>query len=48
MSKEVREEFGDFIEQEKAYGCRGSLNDKGDFTYTELKQKAKEFLKLRD
>ena len=44
MYKRLREDFGDFIEQEKADGHRGSLNDKGDFTYAELRQKAKEFL----
>ncbi len=44
MNRSIRESFGDFIEQEKVDGYRGSLNEKGDFTYTELRQKAKEFL----
>jgi len=46
LTREQRAEFGDFIEQEKAGGWRGSLNDKGDFTYKELHQRAQEFKKL--
>jgi hypothetical protein len=48
MSKEIREAFGEFIEQEKIDGNRGSLNQRGDFTYGELRQKAREFLDLLD
>lgn len=48
MSKEIREAFGEFIEQEKIDGNRGSLNQRGDFTYGELRQKAKDFLDLLD
>jgi len=48
MKQETRSEFGDFIEQEKAEGRRGSINEKGDFTYSELRQKAKKFLGLLD
>jgi hypothetical protein len=44
MTQETRRGFGDFIEQEKADGRCGSANERGDFTYAELRQKAKEFL----
>jgi hypothetical protein len=46
MNLKQRKLFGKFIEREKADGWYGSLNAKGDFTYTELFQKAKEFLDL--
>ncbi|WP_271840215.1 hypothetical protein [Dolichospermum circinale] len=39
-----RKAFGRFLEQEKTNGYGGTLNDRGDFTYPELRQKAKEFL----
>jgi len=44
MSPPVRKAFGKFIENEKANGDMGVLNDKGDFTWEELQQKAEEFL----
>ena len=44
MSAEARREFGDFLEAEKAAGNGGTLNERGDFTYQELRQKAAEFL----
>lgn len=44
MTKDQREGFGEFIEEAKRLGDRGTKNDRGDFTYEELKQKAKEFL----
>lgn len=44
MNQEQRRDFGDFIEQEKASGNRGTKNDRGDFTRRELQQKAREFL----
>ncbi len=44
MSAEARREFGDFLEAEKAAGNGGILNERGDFTYQELRQKAAEFL----
>ncbi len=44
MTPEQRREFGDFLEAEKAAGNRGTLNERGDFTYRELQQKAREFL----
>ena len=42
-----RHEFGDFLEACKAGGERGTGNDRGDFTYAELREKAKEFLASR-
>ncbi|ALB42665.1 MULTISPECIES: hypothetical protein [unclassified Anabaena] len=44
MSAELRNAFGIFLEEEKRNGYGGTLNDRGDFTYSELRQKAKEFL----
>ena len=46
MSKEQRQEFGEFLESEKAAGNGGTANDRGDFTYKELRVKAAEFLQL--
>jgi hypothetical protein len=46
MSEEERRDFGDFLEQEKLMGHGGSKNERGDFTYQELRQKAREFLSL--
>jgi hypothetical protein len=44
MSPTLRKTFGLFLEEEKRNGYGGTLNDRGDFTYPELRQKAKEFL----
>ena len=44
MSPTLRKTFGLFLEEEKRNGYGGTLNDRGDFTYSELRQKAKEFL----
>lgn len=44
LDDDQRRDFGDFIEDEKAQGNRGTLNPQGDFTFEELKQKVKEFL----
>ncbi len=46
MTREQREGFGEFLEFEKADGYRGTDNERGDFTYQELRQKAREFLGL--
>jgi hypothetical protein len=46
MTEVERFEFGDFIEDCKAHGDRGTKNDRGDFTWSELRQKAREFLGL--
>ena len=48
MTDEERLEFGDFLEDSKAHGDRGSKNDRGDFTRPELVQKARDFLGLPD
>ncbi|MBR8838854.1 MAG: hypothetical protein DSM106950_33835 [Stigonema ocellatum SAG 48.90 = DSM 106950] len=46
MTEEERREFGDFLEEEKAVGNGGTKNERGDFSYQELRQKAREFLGL--
>ena len=42
MDPEERREFGDYIEECKRIGEIGFGND-GDFTYAELREKAREF-----
>ncbi len=44
MGGELRIAFGLFIEEEKKNGYGGTLNRRGDFTYKELREKAKQFL----
>lgn len=44
MNEAQRREFGVFVEEEKASGYGGSKNERRDFTYEELRQKACEFL----
>ena len=44
MGGELRIAFGLFIEEEKKNGYGGTLNRRGDFTYEELRQKAKKIL----
>jgi hypothetical protein len=44
MTPEQRREFGDFVEEQKAMGRRGTKNERGDFTYKELRDLAEEFL----
>ncbi|MBW4470053.1 MAG: hypothetical protein KME45_06570 [Stenomitos rutilans HA7619-LM2] len=46
MTPEERRDFGDFLEAEKLSDHSGTKNDRGDFTYEELRQKAREFLGL--
>jgi hypothetical protein len=46
MDDEERFAFGDFIEDCKAQGDRGTKNERGDFTRLELEEKAREFLGL--
>lgn len=48
MTPEQRKIFGDFIEQEKKSGNGGTKNERGDFIYQELIQKAQEFLGLNE
>jgi len=38
-----RDEFGAYLEDCKARGDRGTLNDRGDFTWDELLERAGEF-----
>ncbi len=44
MDGEQRKEFGNYIERLKKEGHGGSLNERGDFTYEELREIAKELL----
>jgi hypothetical protein len=44
MDPQTRREFGDYLEECKAAGDGGTANDRGDFTYEELRRKAQEFL----
>jgi len=48
MTEEERDEFGDFLEEEKRCGRGGTKNDRGDFKWNELEEKAREFLGLED
>jgi len=41
---EARQDFGTYIEEQKAAGRRGTKNERGDFTYQELRVLAAEFL----
>jgi 3-hydroxyacyl-CoA dehydrogenase len=45
MTEEERKEFGKFLENEKKRGRIGNKNDKGDYTYQELEEKARKFIK---
>jgi hypothetical protein len=47
MTQPQREEFGFFLEQCKTEGYRGTKNERGDFTYQELRQMAKEYLGIQ-
>ena len=44
MEPDQRREFGDYLEQCKRSGDRGTRNERGDFTWDEMLDKAKEFL----
>jgi len=46
MDDDEKQDFGEFIEECKAHGDGGEKNDRGDFTWPELKRKAREFLGL--
>ncbi len=46
MTQNQRQLFGEFLEEEKELGYKASLNERGDFTYQELRQKAIYFLDL--
>ncbi len=44
LSASDRRDFGDFLEAEKESGNGGMKNERGDFTYQELRIKMQEFL----
>jgi hypothetical protein len=44
MDPEARRDFGDYVEDCKRSGDRGTKNDRGDYTWDELDRKAREFL----
>lgn len=44
MDSEQRRDFGDYLEECKNAGGVGTRNDRGDFTWSELEDKAREFL----
>lgn len=44
MDKQQRRDFGDYLEDCKNSGDRGTRNDRGDFTWPELEEEAREFL----
>jgi hypothetical protein len=44
MTAPERLRFGEFLEEEKRLGYGGSKNQQGDFTYEELRRKARDFL----
>jgi len=44
LSASDRRDFGDFLEAEKESGHGGTKNERGDFTYQELRVKLQEFL----
>lgn len=44
MDSEQRRDFGDYLEDCKNSGDCGTRNDRGDFTWAELEEKAREFL----
>jgi hypothetical protein len=43
MDRETRGEYGDFLEEQKRLGRRGS-GRRGDFSYGELRELAREYL----
>jgi len=44
MDDEATRDFGDYLEECKRLGDKGTKNSKGDFTEAELREKAREFL----
>ena len=44
MTEQQRKAFGKFLEDAKANGEGGTANERGDFTWKELEEKAREFL----
>jgi hypothetical protein len=46
MSPDERRDFGDYIEDCKRPGDRGTENERGDYTWAEMETKAREFMGL--
>lgn len=46
MTDIQRKTFGKFLEKEKAKGRGGSQNLRGDYTFAELDEKARQFLNI--
>jgi len=44
MDPAQRRRFGDYLEQCKRSGNVGTRNDRGDFTWDEMMEKAREFI----
>lgn len=44
MNPTERRRFGDYLEECKRSGERGTLNERGDFTRAEMIERAREFL----
>jgi hypothetical protein len=48
MSPEQRRELGDYLEECKREGDGGTKNERGDYTWEEMDEKAREFLGLAE
>lgn len=48
MTAEERRDFGDYLEECKRSGDCGTANERGDFTWQEMEQKAREFMGIAD
>ena len=46
MTATERRDFGNYLEDCKADGDLGSKNERGDFSWGELEQKARDFLRF--
>lgn len=44
MDPVQRRQFGDYLEECKRWGDLGTRNDRGDFTWDEMMEKARDFL----
>jgi hypothetical protein len=44
MTREQRRLFGDYVEECKRKGIRGTGNERGDYNWQELEQRATEFI----
>jgi len=48
MDDIVRREFGDYLHECKQAGDFGDGNERGDFTMEQLREKAREFLRVEE